>query len=149
VRCPANTFNPATGVSAGCAPCAAGSFSAAGAVGCTVPTTFAPTGILANTSLFCNASVALSTSVSLDRVITFPNGTTGAAPLLYLPASTLYNALPFDIIVASASACASFAATPAATQCDGARAYSLPSGAFSFLGAAAGLGMTAAPNCGS
>jgi hypothetical protein len=86
----------------------------------------------------------------MDRVITFPNGTIGPVPLLYLPASSLYNARAEDIIVASASACASFAATPGATQCDtNSPLYVLPSGSFAYLGAAASLGMTAAPNCGA
>ena len=116
---------------------------------CAAPTAFSPSGLVTNTSLFCNASVALSTTVSMDRVITFPNGTTGTAPLLYLPAASLYNALGDDIIVASPPACASFAATPAATQCDAGRFYVLPSGNYSYLGKAATLGMTAAPNCGS
>jgi hypothetical protein len=93
--------------------------------------------------------VALSTSVSHDRVITFPNDNIGPTPLLYLPAASLYNSLNEDIIVASAAACQSFAETPAATQCDASHKYTLPSGNFTYLGKAATLGMTAAPNCGN
>lgn len=148
-RCPANTYNPAVGSSTACLVCGSGLISAAGAVACAAPTAFSPSGVATNTSLYCNASVALSTSVSLDRVITFPNGTTGIPPLLYLPSASLYNALADDIIVASPSACASFAITPGASQCDAGNTYALPSGTFFYLGKAASLGMTAAPNCGS
>ena len=39
--------------------------------------------------------------------------------------------------------------TPGAAQCDAGNTYALPSGTFVYLGQAASLGMTAAPNCGS
>jgi hypothetical protein len=148
--CPANTFNPSVGRSSECTVCSTGYFSAKGSVAC-ASSTFSPNGILTDTSLFCNASVSLSTSVSLDRVITFVNNTVGgdAPPLLFLPASSFYNPLPKDIIVASSSACASFITTPGATKCIATSNYILPTGNFSFLGEAASLGMTAAPYCGS
>ena len=147
--CPANTFNPSVGRSSECTICSTGYFSATGAVSC-ASSTFSPNGILTDTSLFCNASVSLSTSVSLDRVITFVNNTVGdSPPLLFLPASSFYNPLPKDIVVASTSACSSFITTPGATKCIASSNYILPTGNFSFLGEAASLGMTAAPYCGS
>ena len=150
-QCPANTFSAALGSGAPCAACPVGTVSGAGAAAC-IPAVYDPLAQLANTTLVCNASVALSTLVPLARVVAFPASAnvSDAAPLVYLPASSPLNGLGVDVIVASASACAAFAATPgAAAQCSPALPFALPGGAYTYLGTAASLGMTAAPSCGS
>ena len=118
-----------------------------------MPTVYDPSAApLANSTLFCNASVALSVNVTAARVISFPPGAgiTEAVPLTFLPSVSPLNTMGVDIIVASPSACAAFnASVGAAARCDGARVYSLPSGLYHYLGTAAALGMTAAPSCGT
>ena len=120
------------------------------------PLVYNPSGVpLANSSLYCNASVALSSSVSQSRVITFPSGSGvgeeggGTPPLVYLPASSPLNTFDQDVIVASPSACAAFAGIAGSQTCNTTRAFSLPSGVFYYLGAASALGMTGTPNCGA
>ncbi len=153
VPCPPHTFCSALGCSAACAPCPAGYSAPAGGAAVCSPTVYDPSAPpLANSSLFCNASVALSVNVTAARVIAFPPGAgvTEAVPLTFLPAVSPLNTLGVDIIVASPSACAAFNATVGAgARCDASRLYSLPSGVFYYLGTAQALGMTAAPSCGS
>jgi hypothetical protein len=92
--------------------------------------------------------VALSTTVSLSRVIAFPPSfnVTGASPLVFLPAASPLNTYGVDIIVASPSACAAFSASLSASQCS-AFSYTLSTGTYYFLGTAAALGMAATPSC--
>jgi hypothetical protein len=89
--------------------------------------------------------------VSLSRVIVFPASAnvTGPPPLVFLPTASPLNTYGVDIIVASPSACAAFAANFAAAQCSGAFSYALSGGTYHYLGTAAALGMTATPSCGT
>ena len=76
-------------------------------------------------------------------------GVTDAAPLLFLPASSPLNPSSADIVVATAGACAAFAAQAGSPTCSWGMAYSVNGGTYYFLGAAAALGMTAATQCGA
>ncbi len=149
--CPANTFNPTLGSFSACTPCPPGFGSGVGAAVCS-PLVYNPSGVpLANSSLYCNASVALSSNVSQSRVIAFPSGSgvAEATPLVYLPASSPLNTFDQDVIVASPSACTAFSSIEGSHTCNTTRAFSLPSGVYYYLGAASALGMTGTPNCGA
>ena len=134
----------------GCAACACLANastppSLAGACTSAVPASAA---LPAPATLPCNGTVSINASVPLSRVIAFPPSAnvSGAAPLVLLPPTSPLNAYGVDIVLASASACAAFAANGAAAKCS-AVAYSLPGGAYYYLGAAAALGMAPAPGC--
>ena len=83
-------------------------------------------------------------------MISFPPSAnvTGPPPLVFLPAASPLNAYGVDVIVASAPACAAFAANFAAAQCSP-LAYALSGGTYHYLGTASALGMTATPSCGA
>ena len=142
-------------LTAGCSSCgcwSAPGATAAAAGACNSTPARPPAAAL---PLPCNASTSLNVSVALSRVIAFPpsaNVSGGGAPLVFLPAASPLNGHGVDIIVASPSACAAFAAAAAAAQC-GAVAYALPGAAgaapYLYLGAAAALGMVATPSCGA
>ena len=50
-------------------------------------------------------------------------------------------------MIATASACAAYAAVGPAAKCTAARTYVLPTGTYFYLGTAAALGMAATPGC--
>lgn len=150
---------------AGCC-CAASALQTVGCTACTcwanASTTAATAGTCAapapapippsNTTLPlpCNGSLTLNATIAPSRVIAFPasaNVTGASPPLMFLPAASPLNAFGVDIIVASAPACAAFASNAAATRCSAASTYALPEGTYYYLGAAASLGMAAAPAC--
>jgi hypothetical protein len=72
-----------------------------------------------------------------------------ATPLVFLPATAALNSLGVDVIIATASACAAYAAVPGAARCSAALTYALPAGTYFYLGTAAELGMAATPGCGA
>ena len=135
----------------GCTACACwanASITAATAGTCAAPAPVLPS--VATIYLPCNGSTSLNATVAPSRVITFPasaNVTGASPPLMFLPAASPLNAFGVDIIVASAPACAAFASNAAATRCSAASTYALPEGTYDSLGAAASLGMAAAPAC--
>ena len=135
---------------AGCSACGCwsnASTTAASAGACAAGAALPPPPPVA---LQCNATVALNSSVALNRVISFPSGAnvTDAAPLMFLPAASPLNPDGLDVIVATAAACRAFAALPGSAQC-AARTFFLEGSLYYYLGAASALGMTAAPACSS
>ena len=84
-----------------------------------------------------------------SALIAFPAAlnVTGSAPLLFLPAAAPINTAGVDLILASPSACAAFAAVGGASQCDRGRAFATDAGIMLYLGTAAALGMGPAPAC--
>jgi len=92
----------------------------------------------------CNASAAVSAIGAFPAAL----NVTDAEPLLLLPAASPLNPAGADVILASASACAAYAALGSATQCSRARAFATDNGVMFLLGAAAALGMVPAPACG-
>ena len=101
-----------------------------------------------NVTLPCTSAVSVNSNVSLSSVIAFPSSAnvTDATPLVFIPAASPLNSHGVDIIVASASACAAFAANRAANTCTSG-VFVLSEGTFYYLGRASALGMTAAPSC--
>jgi hypothetical protein len=83
-----------------------------------------------------------------SRIIAFPAAAnvTDATPLVLLPAASPLNTYGEDIIVATAAACAAFAANGAAARC-APFTYALSTGTYHYLGTAAALGMAATPSC--
>jgi hypothetical protein len=102
-----------------------------------------------STSLQCNASVSVNSTVALSSIITFPPtfNVTDATPLVFLPATSPINTQGVDIILASPSACYAFSQIPGSATCHTGRVFSLPQGAYYYLGTAVELSMTAAPAC--
>jgi len=100
-------------------------------------------------TLACNATVSVNESTTLSSVIAFPQSlnVTDTVPLLFLPSASPLNAEGVDIILASAPACAAYAALGGATQCAMGRAYAVDGAIRFFLGPAAALGMAPAPLC--
>jgi hypothetical protein len=134
----------------GCMSCkcwSAPGTTAASAGTCTSPAP--PPSPPSNVTLPCNATTSASGALELSRVIAFPSAlnVADAVPLLFLPAGSPLNREGVDIVVATASACAAFAALPGSSQCAQARAFALPNGPYFYLGPASALGMTAAPAC--
>ena len=94
-----------------------------------------------------------------SQLIALPN-VTDAAPLLFLPAASPLNAQGQDLVLATAQACAAYAALVGSpTRCDMARLFPIPSAssssssspaaAYYYLGLASDLGMAASsPSCG-
>ena len=74
---------------------------------------------------------------------------TEAVPLLFLPAASPLNTAGGDVILASPSACAAYAALGGAVQCARERAFATDVGIMFYLGPAPALGMVPAPACGS
>jgi hypothetical protein len=99
----------------------------------------------------CNSSSASinASSVSLSSAIMFPSSTnvTDAMPLVFLPSSSPLNRFGVDIIVASAQACAAFAANTAGASTCSSTSYSLSNGVYFYLGRAADLGMAPGGAC--
>ena len=135
-------------LSAGCTACqcwGSGNATTAATAGtCAAHPTMALT-------LPCNASVSLPSTAALSRVISFGNLSVGADPLLLLPAVAPLNTWGSDVILASAPACAAFAAAQAggAHACSASQpVYVSAAGApYYYLGSAGALAMVAAPAC--
>ena len=104
-------------------------------------------------TLPCNASVSIPSAAALSRVISFGNLSVGADPLLLLPAVSPLNTWGADVIIASAPACAAFAAQQqgGAQACSAAGPVYVSAGGlpYFYLGSAAALAMVATPACGA
>jgi hypothetical protein len=102
-------------------------------------------------TLPCNASVSIPSAATLSRVISFGNLSVGADPLLLLPAVSPLNTWGADVIIASAPACAAFAAQQqgGAQACSAAGPVYVSAGGlpYYYLGSAAALAMVATPAC--
>jgi hypothetical protein len=102
-------------------------------------------------ALPCNASVSIPSAAALSRVISFGNLSVGADPLLLLPAAAPLNTWGADVIIASAPACATFAAQQqgSAQACSTAQqVYVSAAGVpYYYLGSASALAMVATPGC--
>jgi hypothetical protein len=143
------------------------SASAARTVGCTACRCWSAEGTNASTAGVCTASAvangtmpaaatlpcgggtSVNTTIPLSRIISFPAGANvnDAVPLVYLPATSPLNDGGNDIVVATASTCAAYAAVASAAKCTAARTFVLPTGTYYYLGTAAALGMDATPGC--
>ena len=140
--CPVNFFCPAN--SAAPTPCPQNGLTlyvgAASSAACITPVT-------TNATLRCNATSAVSAgSILPSQQIVLPN-VTDMAPLVILSAASPVNSYGVDIVVASASACASFANTAGSVLC---LSQSFPIGTsttYYYLGTAAALNMIASPSC--
>lgn len=144
VLCPANSFCPANSVAP--TPCPQNGVTlyvgAASPAACVTP-------VATNTTLKCNATSAVSAgSILPSQRIVLPNDVnTDVAPLVILSAASPVNSFGVDIVVASASACASFASTAGSVLCS---TQTFPIGTattYFYLGTAAALNMIAAPSC--
>ena len=69
-----------------------------------------------------------------------------AAPLVVLSSAAPANAFGYDIVVATAAACAAFANAPGSPACTS-QAFPIAGVTYFLLGSAAALGMVAAPAC--
>ena len=149
-------------LSVGCSACqcwgGSGSANATrGATAAAAPATTAATAgtCTANPSMTltlpCNASESIPSAAALSRVISFGNLSVGADPLLLLPAVAPLNTWGADVILASAPACATFAAQQAggAQACSTAQqVYVSAAGVpYYYLGSASALAMVATPGC--
>jgi hypothetical protein len=147
-------------LSVGCTACqcwggSSGSVNVSSAAAATAATAAATAGACtANPSMTltlpCNASVSLPSAAALSRVISFGNLSVGADPLLLLPAVAPLNTWGGDVILASAPACATFAAQAGGTHACSASQSVYVSAAgvpYYYLGSAGALAMVAAPAC--
>ena len=135
----------------GCTACrcwAAGGTNASTAGACAAAAAANGTAPVAAT-LPCGGDTSVNATVSLSRVISFPAGANvnDAAPLVFLPTTSPLNDGGEDLVIATASACAAYAAVAPAAKCTAARTYVLPTGTYYYLGTAAALGMAATPGC--
>ena len=139
--CPVNFFCPAG--SSAPTPCPNGGTtlyaSAAASGACITPVSM-------NATIACNASASVSAGALLpSQLISLPN-VTGAAPLVVLSSAAPANAFGYDIVVATAAACAAYANAPGSPACTS-QAFPIAGSTYFLLGSAAALGMVAAPAC--